>query len=66
MKLLGKIIFVMRHVLRILIATTKRFALMENVSLDVQVTTIALKDQNVLENHVLLLVVEIQVSSLLM
>ena len=44
LKLLGKISFVMRHVLRILIATTKRFASMENASLDVQVTTIALKD----------------------
>ena len=35
--------------------------LMEFVRTPVQVTTIALKDQNVLENHVLLLVVEIQV-----
>ena len=35
--------------------------LMEFVRTSVQVTTIALKDQNVLENHVLLLVVEIQV-----
>ena len=37
------------------------FVLMEFVRTPVQVTTIAPKDQNVLENHVLLLVVDIQV-----
>ena len=37
------------------------FVLMEFVRTPVQVITIALKDQNVLENHVLLLALEIQV-----
>ena len=50
------------HVIQIkIVGPYPIIVLMEFVRIPVQVTTIALKDHNVLENHVLLLVVEIQV-----